>query len=187
MRCVLPIVMRMTVPDEALARAAAEGDAEAFTSLVTRHYDRVFRLSFRLTGRRHDAEDLCQDICAALPAKIAAFRGEARFTTWLYRVVVNAAHDRRRRSRVHARAAEDWGEVELARRADAADAADALDWLTAAMRALPEELRDTVALVLDDVTHAQAGEILGVSEGTVSWRMSEARKRLKALKEAEDV
>ena len=177
--------MRMTVTDEALAQAAANGDSEAFSSLVTRHYDRVFRLCFRLTGARAEAEDLTQDICAALPAKIAAFRGEARFTTWLYRIVVNASNDRRRRAVTRARAADGWGEVEIARRAEAAESAEALDWLTAAMRALPDELRDTVALVLDDVTHADAAEILGVSEGTVSWRMSEVKKRLKALKEAE--
>lgn len=176
----------MTVSDEALARAAAEGDGEAFASLLQRHYDRVFRLAFRLTGVRAEAEDLCQDICAALPAKIAAFRGEARFTTWLYRVVVNAANDRRRRRATHAKAAASWGEAEIARRAEAEEAAEALEWLTAAMRGLPDDLRDTVALVLDEVTHAEAADVLGVSEGTVSWRMSEAKKRLRAMKEAEN-
>ena len=176
----------MKTSDEALARAAAGGDAQAFSALIARHYDRVFRLCFRLTGVRDRAEDLTQDICAALPAKIRAFRGEARFTTWLYRVVMNAAHDSRRRAATRAKAADGWGEVELARRAEAAEAAEALDWLSAAMRALPDELRDTVALVLDDVTHADAAEVLGVSEGTVSWRMSEVKKRLRALKEAVD-
>jgi RNA polymerase sigma-70 factor (ECF subfamily) len=178
--------MRMIVTDEALAKAAANGDSEAFTSLVARHYDRVFRLCFRLTGARAEAEDLTQDVSAALPAKIAAFRGDARFTTWLYRVVVNASNDRRRRAATRARAADGWGEVETARRAEAAEAAEALDWLTTAMRALPDELRDTVALVLDEVTHAEAADVLGVSEGTISWRMSEVKKRLRALKEAEN-
>lgn len=185
MGCVLLIVMRMTTSDDALARAAAAGDGEAFSSLLHRHYDRIFRLTFRLTGIAADAEDLTQDICAALPAKLAAFRGEARFTTWLYRVVVNAAHDQRRRRASHAKAAEGWGDVEVARRAEAEDAAEALDWLTMAMRALPVDLRDTVALVLDEVTHAEAAEILGVSEGTVSWRMSEAKKCLRTMREAE--
>ncbi len=175
----------MVTSDEALARAAANGDGEAFSSLLHRHYDRVFRLAFRLTGLRAEAEDLCQDVCAALPAKLSAYRGEARFTTWLYRVVVNAAHDRRRRRASDAKAAEGWGEVEVARRAEAEETAAALDWLTAAMRALPEDLRDTVALVLDEVTHAEAAVVLGVSEGTVSWRVSEAKKRLRAMKEAE--
>ncbi len=176
----------MKVSDEALALAAAGGDAEAFSSLIARHYDRVFGLAFRLTGRRTEAEDLCQDICAALPTKIAAFRGDARFSTWLYRVVVNAAHDRRRRAATHAKAAVGWGEVEVARRAEATEAVQAKDWLRSAMAGLPEDLRDTLALILDDeVTHASAAIVLGVSEGTVSWRMSEIKKRLRALKDDE--
>lgn len=181
---VLLIVMRMTTSNEALALAAAGGDGDAFSALVTRHYDRVFRLSFRLMGTKAEAEDLTQDICAALPNKVRAFRGEAQFTTWLYRVVLNAAHDRRRRAASHARAADGWGEVEIARRAEAAETAQALDWLTQAMSALPEDLRDTVALVMDDMTHAQAARILDVSEGTVSWRMSEVKKRLREMKES---
>ena len=175
--------MRMTTSDEALALAAAGGDEKAFSALITRHYDRVFRLAFRLTGARAEAEDLTQDISAALPTKLRAYKGEARFTTWLYRVTVNAAHDRRRRRQTHAKAAEAWGEIETARRAEAEDTRTALDWLTTAMRALPEDLRDTLALVLDDMTHSEAGEVLGVSEGTISWRISEAKKRLKAMKE----
>ncbi|NNE80967.1 MAG: RNA polymerase sigma factor [Silicimonas sp.] len=174
----------METSDEALARAAALGDSDAFSALITRHYDRVFRLAFRLTGMKAEAEDLCHDICAALPAKIRAFRGDARFTTWLYRVVVNAASDRRRRSATYAKAATGWGEVEVARRAEAAETAQAIDWLTRAMSALPEDLRDTLALVLDDMTHAQAADILDVSEGTISWRVSEAKKRLRELKES---
>ena len=181
--CVLLIVMRMTTSDEALALAAAGGDAEAFSVLISRHYDRLFRLAFRLTGTKAEAEDLTQDLCAALPAKIKGFRGDARFTTWLYRIGVNAAHDRRRRAATHARAAVGWGEVELARRAEADEAAEALDWLSVAMTALPGDLRDTVALVMDDVTHAEAAKVLDVSEGTISWRMSEVKKRLREMKE----
>ena len=114
--------MRMTTSDEDLARAAAGGDRAAFGLLLERHYDRVFGLAFRLTGQRANAEDLTQDVCLALPAKLAGFRGEARFTTWLYRVVVNAAHDARRRAAAHARAADGWGDWEVARTADAAEA-----------------------------------------------------------------
>jgi len=178
--------MRMTTSDENLARTAAEGDAEAFACLLERHYDGVFRLAFRLTGAKAEAEDLTQDICAALPAKLRGFRGDARFTTWLWRVVVNAAHDRRRRAATRTRHATGWGDWELARRAADQETSDAVDWLTHAMRALPEDLRDTLALVLDDVTHDAAAEVLGISSGTVSWRISEAKKHLRILREKED-
>ena len=178
----LTTVMLMDTPDEILATAAATGDRAAFAVLVQRHYDRIFGLSYRLTGIRAEAQDLAQDICAALPAKLQHWRAEARFTTWLYRVVVNAAHDLRRRQATRAAAANGWGDWEIARQDEMATAAQALDWLAAAMTRLPVELRDTVALVLgEEMTQAEAGAVLGLSEGTIAWRMSEVKKRLRAM------
>lgn len=165
-----------------MARAAQDGDRDAFAGLLARHYDRLFVLTFRLTGSRADAEDLTQDICLALPRKLSGYRGDARFSTWLYRVAVNAAHDWRRRDASRSKAADGWGTWETGRRAAEAEAAADHAWLRTAMAALPEDLRETLALTLDDgMSHSDAAEILGVSEGTVSWRMSEVRKRLRAL------
>lgn len=178
--------MLMTTSDRNLALAAAGGDAAAFSALLESQYDRLFRLCFRLTGSQYEAEDLTQDICAALPAKLQNYRGEAAVTTWLYRVAVNAAHDRRRRQASHQRAADGWGDWEVNRRAGDAETAEAVDWLTQAMRALSDDLRDTLALVLDDMTHAEAADILGVSEGTISWRISEAKKKLAHMRAAEE-
>ncbi len=178
--------MRMQTPDEALANAAARGDRDAFAALLARHYDRVFGLCFRLTGSRAEAEDLTQDICLALPAKLASFRQAARFTTWLYRVTVNAAHDRRRRAASQAKAADGWGDWESARRAEIAEAEAAQDWLAETMARLAPELRDTVALTLgEDLSQKEAAEVLGLSEGTVAWRMSEVKKRLREMARAE--
>jgi RNA polymerase sigma-70 factor, ECF subfamily len=178
--------MRMDSSDESLAKAAASGDAAAFSTLLGRCYDRLFALAFRLTGTRAEAEDLTQDICAALPAKITRYSGEARFTTWLYRVAVNAAHDRRRRQASHSRAAEGWGSWEIARRAADAETSEQVDWLMTALGQLPQNLRDTLALVLDEVTHAEAGDILGVSEGTISWRIAQAKTQLRQIRAQED-
>jgi len=180
------IVIRMETTDEHLALAAAGGDRDAFAALMARSYDRLFALAFRLTGSRAEAEDLTQDICAALPAKLRNYRAESRFSTWAYRVVVNAAHDRRRRAASHARAADGWGDWEKNRRASDAETQGRIDWLTGAMTALPADLRDTIALLLDDeLTHAEAGKVLGISEGTISWRVSQAKKilRQQALEE----
>jgi RNA polymerase sigma-70 factor (ECF subfamily) len=177
----------MTGSDEELARRAARGDRAAFAALLERHYDRLFAFAFRLLGARAEAEDLTQDICAALPAKLKGFRGEARFTTWLYRVAVNGAHDRRRRAASYGRATEGWGDWEIARRAEAEEAREAGDWLAGAMEALSDELRDTVALVLGEgLTQAEAAKVLDIGEGTVAWRMSEVKKRLRALNEKEN-
>lgn len=174
--------MRMETSDEALALAAAGGDRAAFGALVGRHYDRIAALSWRLTGSRAEAEDLTQDICVVLPRKLAGWRAEAKFTTWLYRVVVNAAHDRRRRQSVRDRAALGWGDWEIARQDEIATEREAQDWLMQAMAQLPEDLRDTVALVLgEEMTQSEAASVLGLSEGTVAWRMSEVKKHLRKM------
>jgi RNA polymerase sigma-70 factor (ECF subfamily) len=178
--------MLMDTSDETLASAAATGDRDAFAALLARHYDRVFGLAFRLTGARAEAEDLTQDICLALPAKLATYGRTARFTTWLYRVTVNAAHDRRRRAVTRTKAADGWGDWEIARQAEIDEGRATQDWLTAAMARLPPELRDTVVLTLgEELSQAEAAEVLGVSEGTVAWRMSEVKKRLRAIARAE--
>ena len=178
--------MRMKTSDEELAIAASTGDGEAFASLLDRHYDRIFAFCFRMTGTKADAEDLTQDICAALPTKLRSYQGRSKVTTWLYRVAVNAAHDRRRRIASHTKAATGWGDWEVNRQAVIEESAEKTDWLTQAMNGLNDDLRDTLALVLDDMTHADAASVLGVSEGTISWRISEAKKALRALKEKED-
>lgn len=178
--------MLMETADETLAIAAATGDRAAFSLLLQRHYDRIFGLSFRLTGNRAEAEDLTQDICAALPIKLRSWRAEARFTTWLYRVTVNACHDQRRRSASRAKASNGWGDWELARQDEIGVEREAMDWLTTAMSRLPPELRDTVALILgEEMTQGEAAAVLGLSEGTIAWRMSEVKKKLRAMAAAE--
>ena len=92
-----------------------------------------------------------------------------------------------RRRATYVKASAGWGDWEIGRSETAIENAAKMDWLTTAMQHLNDDLRDTLAMVLDDMTHAQAAEILGVSEGTISWRISEAKKRLKELKEKEDV
>ncbi|WP_093968595.1 RNA polymerase sigma factor [Actibacterium lipolyticum] len=177
----------MNTSDEALAIAAANGDRDAFAALLSRQYDRLFAFAFRLTGTRHDAEDLTQDICAALPGKLRNFRADARFTTWLYRVAVNAAHDRRRRAATHARAADGWGDWEVNRQASNQEAATQLDWLTKAMSTLPDDLRDTVALTLgEELTQSETAQVLGLSEGTIAWRMAQVKDHLRALHQKEE-
>lgn len=178
--------MVMDTPDQTLASAAAAGDRAAFSALVARHYDRILGLAWRLTGSRTEAQDLTQEICAALPAKLAGWRGEARFTTWLYRVTVNAAHDLHRRQATRARAVDGWGDWEIARQDEIAEGRAAEDWLTQAMTRLSQPLRETVALVLgQDLTQAEAGVVLGISEGTVAWRMAEVKRRLRVMADEE--
>lgn len=177
--------MRMMIDDESLARRAAAGDRAAFQLLLERHYDRVHRLAWRLLGDPEDAEDLAQDICLALARKLRSFRGESRFSTWLYRVVVNGARDMIRRRQTARRLKADYADVSaLTRAGDDARRQDS-DWLHQALEQLGGDLRETAILVLaEELSHAEAGVVLGIKESTVSWRMHELRKKLKALVQA---
>lgn len=167
--------------DERLALGAANGDREAFGELVERHYGRILSVGQRLLGDRAEAEDLAQDVCIGLARKIRQFRGEARFTTWLYRVTLNAGRDALRRRATRGAAHQGFAEVDAMRRAGNAARAAEAEWLRAALDGLKDDLRETAILVLDqELTHAEAGEVLGVSANTVSWRLHEIRKALRA-------
>lgn len=172
----------MEMDDGDLIEAISKGDPSAFEALLVRHYDLIFRLAFRTLGLRDAAEDLTQEICASLPNRLQGFRRDARFTTWLYRVVSNAAIDQIRRAKSHQKAALGWGDVERDRQAQLAEAKTEREWLHQAMRQLNPDLRQTLALVVGEgLSHGETAEILEVSEGTISWRMSEIKKALQTL------
>jgi len=178
----------METSDETLVAMAANGNGGAFRNLLERHYASIFRLGFRVLGNREDAEDLAQDICAALPKKLASFKGHARFTTWLHQIVINAARDLIRRKQAARRKASGWGDVEVLRRIEVSEAKAELDWLSNAMKSMPQDLRETVALVLgEDMTHREAAHVLDLSEGTISWRMSEVKKILREIARKEEM
>jgi len=177
----------MEISDEILAERAVAGEAAAFTDLITRHYDLIYRLAFRTLGQRSEAEDLTQDICAALPGKLVSFRADAKFTTWLYRVTMNAALDRIRKRQSRQKAKQGWGEAAQIAQSAATAQSDELEWLAQAMTRLAPDLRQTVALVLgEELTHAEAARALDISEGTVSWRMSEVKKALREIAREEE-
>jgi len=106
---------------EALIMLAASGDAAAFRSLLDRHYDRVFRVVYSVVRNQSDAEDITQDIWAAMPKKLRHWRGEAKVTSWLHRIALNAAKDALRKSATRARATAGYAEVEDLSRGEAAD------------------------------------------------------------------
>lgn len=180
--------MRMETSDENLVILAQAGDAAAFSALVSRHYDLIHRIGYRMLGSQVEAQDMAQDLCLSLASKIKNFRAEAKFTTWLYRVAINAARDRLRKRSTRRKVSENWGDYEKNSRAADAENRAQLDWLNQAMKTLPNDLRETVALVLgEDLTHDAAASALNISPGTVSWRMSEVKKHLRALAQSEEL
>ena len=178
--------MYMKTGDNELAARAAGGDATAFQVLLERHYDTVYRIAFRFSGQREDAEDIAQEVCASLVLKLRSFKGDAKFTTWLYRVVVNAVRDMQRKQSTAGRINRDYSELQELVRGEEAETAKETAWLYGALDEVGEDLRETAILVLaEGMNHAEAAEILAIKESTVSWRMHELRKKLKVMAEAE--
>ena len=165
--------------DVELVSAAVAGNREAFATLLRTHYDRINGLAWQMTGSRADAEDIAQDVCCALVEKIASFRGEAKFTTWLCGITINACRDHQRRRRSFKGLTDRLTVLAgLASPTEGRMLHDAM-WLKSAVGRLKPVYRETVVLVVgQQLTHAEAAEILGVAEATVSWRMSEVRRML---------
>lgn len=165
---------------------AQQGDRVAFQKLLEHHYDMIYQVAYRFTGQCEDAEDITQEVCVGLASKIHAYRGEAKFKTWLYTIIVNACLDgHRKRERQYAQLA-DYLEYEAHDRAVNHDNAQQVAWLYRELARLKEPFKETAFLVLaEDLSHADVGKILGCSESTISWRMHEIRHKLKALMESD--
>lgn len=169
--------------DNTLAFQAAAGNSEAFAELLERHYDRIYRVSARvLFGENELAADVAQEVCLKLQGKLASFRGDSQFTTWLYRIVVNTAYDALRDKSVRQRIEQNYAETVSLSCTDHSSESDDSNWLYMALNHLSDKLRSTVFLVLEEeLSHAEAGKVLQVPEKTVSWRMHEVRKQLRAI------
>jgi RNA polymerase sigma-70 factor, ECF subfamily len=174
--------MMLMETDEVLAQEAAQGSETAFRRLLERHYDRMYRTAYRFFGAAADAEDVAQDVCLGLSQKIRSFRGGAKFTTWLYAVTVNCCRDHARKRTSQRKMLGGYLQAAEDQAADWADSDAKARWLYRAIDGLEPALKETALLVLaEDMNHREAGEVLGVKESTVSWRMHEAKKKLKAM------
>jgi RNA polymerase sigma-70 factor, ECF subfamily len=162
--------------DEALVRRAATGQREAFEELVRRHRGRVYALALRLCRNADDAEDALQETFIAAYRALPRFDRRARFSTWLYRIATNKCYDvlARRKATADASALPEAADPNdpFARSLRERQLTDALD-------ALPEQFREA-ALLCDvcGLTPAEAGEAVGVPEGTMKSRSFRARALL---------
>jgi RNA polymerase sigma-70 factor (ECF subfamily) len=91
--------------DADLISRAAKGDSSAFQVLVERHRSMVYRVAYQFAGNHHDAEDIAQDVFIKVFRSLDRFRQDAQLTSWLYRIIMNACIDHRRRSRFSSSAA----------------------------------------------------------------------------------
>ena len=171
--------------DEVLMASIATGDQLSFARLVERHLARTVGLATRLLGSRADGEEIAQEAFARVWSHAARWRpigggGNARFTTWLYRIVVNLAIDRKRRP-VHAAMDDvdepvdeaDDGFKQIHRR-------QVSDAVTTAMVRLPERQRVALALCFfEEMSNIEAGKVMSLSVGAVESLLVRARRTLR--------
>ena len=176
-------------PDAELVDRWLAGDEGAFECLVRRHERRVFGLVLRMLGDREDAQDVAQEAFLSLHRHGHRFRREARFSTFVYRVAVNAALNRRRslgrkRAREHALFQHQQAGIDLPSTPrdpeDAAAGSEVQQQVQQALLELSPDLR--AAIVLYDIEGQSYGDIsqfLGIPEGTVKSRIHRARNILR--------
>ncbi len=161
--------------EDLVRRFVSDGLSDAVDVLLRRHQDRVLGLAYRILGNRADALDASQDVFVAVFRKAASFRHQSAFTTWLYRLTVNACNDHaRRRSRLPQPAEA----VDVAS-PDAIGRADDRIAIAGALARLPLEQRTAVVMRdLLGLSYEEIAEATGSALGTVKSRISRARGAL---------
>jgi len=161
------------------------GDPAAFELLIRAHQRMIHSLTFRMTGSLADAEDLAQETFIRAYQQLDSYQGNAKFSSWLYRIAVNACLNWRKREARREQAHHQWAGSGAARQTGAdsiADSDELSQSVQAALMKLPPKQRAAIVLtVYDGHNHAEAARLLGCSETTVSWRIFAARRRLKRL------
>ncbi len=167
-----------------LIRRAARGDAEAFRGLVEAYQTAAYRLAARMCGP-DGAEDVTQEAFLAAWRGLPQFRGDCRFSTWLYRLVSNAAIDYLRREKRH----RDTGDVDELELPDGGltpqELAERSDTGAAVRRALnrltPEHRQVLLLRYMQELDYGEIAAALDVSEGTVKSRINRAKAKLREL------
>jgi RNA polymerase sigma-70 factor, ECF subfamily len=153
-----------------------EGDLDAFEALVQRYQQMIHALAYRMTGSLSDAEDLAQETFLQAYRQLHTYRGDAKFSSWLYRIALNRCLNWRKRRHRREQLHHEWAEQP----APGGVNEDVRARVQAALMRLPAKQRAAIVLtVYDEMNHAAAARVLGCSETTVSWRVHMARKKLK--------
>jgi len=177
--------------DGTLVDRVRGGDVAAFEPLVEKYRQRVYRLAFNVLRNQEDAWDVAQEAFIKAYKALPAFRGQSAFYTWLFRIVMNVAHDKARQRGAQGRAfgtervtEEEWERTMPDPGEDpgaAALRAEQRARITQALETLPEHHRAIIMLSdLEGLSYREIADVLSIPMGTVMSRLHNARKRLRA-------
>ncbi len=171
----------MTWTDEELVARSIRGDAESFNQLILRWERPIYALAYRTIGREEDARDVCQETFLRAFRALPGFRGQAKFSSWLYRIALNLCRDWMRRER-RAPVQQPPENVDLMELAAAAEPTESIEHMVArrdlmravevAMAALPEEQRTAIILKeYHGLTFQEIADLVGCPLSTVKTRL----------------
>ena len=169
--------------DVELVAASMDGDQDAFAQLVQRHQRRVFNLVFRMVQKYEEADEITQETFFAAWQGLPSFRGDARFSTWLYRIAYNCSlkqlEQRKRDKALQAAMQAEQTRIELDEQAQA-EAHDCQVLVREQLSTLPAKYRIVLILRhLQEMTYEEIAEILTMPIGTIKTHLFRARNLLK--------
>ncbi len=171
----------LTITDEELVARSMDGDADSFNQLIKRWERPIYALAYRTLGREDDARDVCQETFLRAYRAINGFKGQAKFSSWLYRIALNLCRDwmRRQRRQPTVQPPEDVDIADLAAERGPSESIETLVGrrqlgraVAAAMARLPEEQRTAIVLKeYHGLTFQEIAEMQGVPLSTVKTRL----------------
>jgi RNA polymerase sigma-70 factor, ECF subfamily len=178
--------------DREAVRRVQAGDTEAFEPLVEKYKRKVFRLAYQVLRDQEEALDVAQEAFVKAFRALPAFKGDSAFYTWLFRITMNVALDRRRQraTRTKSLGAEDVPPEEWERTAtstdpdpeDVATGAERRERIRKGLDSLSEPHRNIIILSdIEGLQYREIAEVLGIPMGTVMSRLHHARKRLREV------
>ena len=169
----------MEEPDPHVIAAARAGDKAAFENLVRRFQGDVFRFSLHLVGDRSLAEDVTQETFIRAYRFLRRYRGDSRFSTWLFSIARNCVQDEFRRAGRRTRLVK---KVSGSRVLEEPSGSTSGPEIREALASLPHELREPVVMIdVFGFSYREVSRVTGVSEGTIKSRVHRARERLVQL------
>jgi RNA polymerase sigma-70 factor (ECF subfamily) len=186
------------VQEKALINRCKEGDINAFDELVTHFQKRVYNFAYGIAGNYDDANDIAQEAFVRVFNSISTFRGDANFTTWIYRIVTNVFLDERKKVKNHRQVSLDeiidLDETSVSRQieddsplpGEIAESKERNKAVRAAIDSLPDYQRIIMTLYhLHDRSYEEIADILHLPIGTVKSRLNRARQALKEILESQ--
>jgi RNA polymerase sigma-70 factor, ECF subfamily len=185
----------LELEDSQIIERTLGGEPEAFNFLVRRWERQIYGLTLRMLGRDEDARDATQETFLSAYRNLSKFRGEAKFSSWIYRIALNICNTKLRTRRNAVSLDEQWEATGFEVAADIEDLSSGIQQeqiakhVRRALQALPPDMRQVIIMKeYDGLKFAEIAEVLGIPLSTVKTRMytglSELRKRLAHLREA---